>query len=169
MPSQTIVSTTDQLRRVLNEEEAACRQLLDTVYEERAAIRTVDITRFHDINCRRLSILELLQTIADARHRVVQDVARHCGLPHDTSLHQLVDHLHATSAGLRGCYQSYLTQAKTVRDEIKHNAGLIEGIRGVIDQALSAGPTIGEGHELYTAGGQSVAMGRTNVLIHQQG
>lgn len=169
MPSQTVVSTTDQLRRLLSEEEATCRQLLDTVYEERAAIRTVDITRFHDINCRRLAILEALQTIADTRHRLVQEVVRHHGLPQDTSLHQLVDHLQATSAGLSACYQSYLTQAKTVRDEIKHNAGLIEGIRGVIDQALSGGPSTGEGHELYTSGGRSVAVGRLNLLIHQQG
>jgi flagellar biosynthesis/type III secretory pathway chaperone len=167
MPLHMVVSTTDRLRQLLCEEEATCRQLLETVYEERTAIRTVDITRFHDINCRRLSILEVLETIADARHRLVQELARLHGLSQDTSLHQLVDHLRTTSPELLACYQGYLTQAKTVRDEIKHNAGLIEGIRGVINQALSVGSPLGEGHELYTAGGQSVAVGRTNVLIHQ--
>lgn len=169
MPSHMVVPTTDGLRQLLSEEEATCRQLLETVYEERAAIRTVDITRFHDINCRRLAILERLETAADARHRLVQDVARLHGLSQDTSLHQLVDHLQKTSSDILACYQSYLTQAKAVRDEIKHNAGLIEGIRGVIDQALSVSSSLGEGQELYTAGGQSIAVGRTSVLIHQQG
>ncbi len=169
MPPRVLAPTTDQLCQLLNEEEATCRQLLDTVHEERVAIRALDINRFHDINCRRLSILELLQAIADARQRLVQELAGYQGLPPETSIHQLVDHLQATSTALRTCYQRYIERAKTVRDEIKQNAVLIEGIRGVIDQALSTRPSIESGQDLYTAGGQSVSAGRMNILIHQQG
>ena len=169
MHTRVFTPTADQLCQVLNEEEAACGQLLDTVQDERSAIRALEIHRFHGINCRRLSILELLQTLADSRERLVQQLAGHQGLPPETSLHQLVDHLQATSTDLRGCYQRYIVRAKTVREEIKHNATLIEGIRGVIDQALSTS-TVGEsGQDLYTAAGQAVAAGRTQVLIHQQG
>jgi hypothetical protein len=62
-----------------------------------------------------------------------------------------------------------MTVAKTVRDEIKQNVVLIEGIRGVVDQALSAGIPVEPGKELYTADGQSFVAGRVNMLIHQQG
>ena len=169
MQTRVLAPTADQLCQVLKEEEAACGQLLDTVQDERTAIRALEIDRFHGINCRRLAILELLQTLADSRERLVQQLAEHQGLPPETSLHQLVDHLQSTSIDLQRCYQRYIERAKTVREEIKHNATLIEGIRGVIDQALST-QTAGElGQDLYTAGGQAIAAGRMNVLIHQQG
>lgn len=169
MHARMRVPTTDQLCQLLNEEEATCRQLLDTVLEERTAIRALEINQFHGINCRRLSILEVLQTLAEARERLVHELAGYHGLPPETSLHQLVDHLQATSIDLRGSYQRYIERAKTVREEIKQNAMLIEGIRGVIDQALSTRTAGESGQDLYTAGGQSIAAGRMNVLIHQQG
>ena len=169
MHTPVLTPTADQLCRLLNEEEAACCQLLETVQDERSAIRALEIHRFHEINCRRLSILELLQTLADSRERLVQQLAGHQRLPPETSLHQLVDHLQLRSTELRSCYQRYIERAKTVREEIKHNATLIEGIRGVIDQALSTHPVGEAGQDLYTAAGQAVAAGRTHVLIHQQG
>jgi hypothetical protein len=46
---------------------------------------------------------------------------------------------------------------------------LIEGIRGVVDQALSTGTPVAPGRDLYTADGQSFVAGPVNVLIHQQG
>lgn len=169
MHTRVLAPTADQLCQVLNEEEAACCQLLDTVQDERMAIRALEIHRFHGINCRRLSILEVLQTLADSRDRLVRQLAGHQGLPPETSLHQLIDHFRSTSSDLQGCYQRYMERAKTVREEIRHNATLIEGIRGVIDQALSTRTAGESGQDLYTAAGHAIAAGRMNILIHQQG
>jgi FlgN protein len=160
-----------QLCRLLRQEEATCHQLLETVHTERAAIRTLAIAEFHTINCSRLLILESLQSLANERHQLVQDLARHCGLrPGTVSIQELIDHLQdAASDDLRAIYRSYMTVAKTVRDEIGQNVVLIEGIRGVVDQALSAGAPVSPGKDLYASDGQAIGTGRANVLIHQQG
>lgn len=171
MPSGTLSPTTAQLCRLLIEEEAACRSLLETVQEERAAIRTLAITEFHTINCRRLAILESLQTLAEERTRVVRQLAEHHGLQAGTcSLHQLLDHLTDSGSGdLQARYNSFMSTAKTVRDEIKQNVVLIENIRGVVDKALSAGTALVPGHDLYNHDGHSSRVSPLNVLIHQQG
>ncbi|MBX3332202.1 MAG: flagellar protein FlgN [Nitrospira sp.] len=171
MPTPTFLPAITQLCRLLHQEEAACHQLLETVQAERAAIRTLAITEFHSINCRRLSILESLQSLADEREQLVQEVVAHYGLPSvTTSIQDLIDHVqNAASEDLRAAYRSYMTVAKTVRDEIKQNVVLIEGIRGVVDQALSTGTPVAPGMDLYAADGQSFVAGRVNVLIHQQG
>ncbi|CUS31560.1 flagellar export chaperone FlgN [Candidatus Nitrospira nitrificans] len=160
-----------QLCRLLRQEEATCRQLLETVHTERAAIRTLAITEFHAINCRRLSILESLQSLADERQQLVQDLARRYGLhPGTVSIHELIDHVQDPSSDdVRAVYRSYMTVAKTVRDEIGQNVVLIEGIRGVVDQALSTGAPVCPAKDLYAADGQAIGTGRVNVLIHQQG
>lgn len=160
-----------QLCRLLRQEEATCHQLLETVHIERTAIRTLAITEFHSINCRRLSILESLQSLATQRQQLVQELAGHYGLrPGTASIHELIDHIQDSSSDdLRAVYRSYMTVAKTVRNEIGQNVVLIEGIRGVVDQALSAGTPVSPAKDLYAADGQSVVSGRVNVLIHQQG
>ncbi|MGQ0556672.1 MAG: flagellar export chaperone FlgN [Nitrospiraceae bacterium] len=160
-----------QLCRLLRQEEATCHQLLETVHTERAAIRTLAITEFHAINCRRLSILESLQSLADERQQLVQDLAMHCGLrPGTVSLQELIDHIQDSSSDdVRAVYRRYMTVAKAVRDEIGQNVVLIEGIRGVVDQALSAGTPVSPVKDLYAADGQAIGTGRVNVLIHQQG
>lgn len=171
MPTSTFLPAITQLCRLVHQEEAACHQLLETVHAERAAIRTLAIIEFHSINCRRLSILESLQSLANERQQLVQELVAHYGLqPVTTSIQELIDHVHdAASEDLRVAYRSYMTVAKTVRDEIKQNVVLIEGIRGVVDQALSTGTPVAPGRDLYTADGQSFVAGPVNVLIHQQG
>ena len=171
MPTSTFLPTITKLCRLVHQEEAACHQLLETVHAERAAIRTLAITEFHSINCRRLSILESLQSLANEREQLVQEVVAHYGLPSvTTSIQDLIDHAqNAASEDLRAAYRSYMTVAKTVRDEIKQNVVLIEGIRGVVDQALSTGTPVAPGMDLYAADGQSFVAGRVNVLVHQQG
>ena len=171
MPTPTFSLAITQLCRLLHQEEAACHQLLETVHAERAAIRTLAITEFHSINCRRLSILESLQSLANEREQLVQEVVAHYGLPSvTTSIQDLIDYVqNAASEDLRAAYRSYMTVAKTVRDEIKQNVVLIEGIRGVVDQALSTGTPVAPGMDLYAADGQSFVAGRVNVLVHQQG
>jgi hypothetical protein len=154
----------------LDQEKATCLQLLETIHAERAAIRTMAITEFHPINCRRLAILESLQSLADERQQLVRELSLHHGLPEGVSIQDLIDQVRsAASDDLREGYRSYMTVAKTVRDEIKQNVVLIEGIRGVVDQALSAGTPVLPGRELYTADGQSFVASHVNVLIHQQG
>jgi len=171
MPMSTFLPAITQLCRLLYQEETTCRQLLETVHTERAAIRTLAITEFHSINCRRLSILESLQSLADERQQLVQELAVHYGLqPVTTSIQELIDNIQdSASENLRTAYRSYMTVAKTVRDEIKQNVVLIEGIRGVVDQALSSGAPAASGGDLYTADGQSFVAGPVNMLIHQQG
>jgi hypothetical protein len=160
-----------QLCRLLRQEQASCHQLLETVYAERAAIRALAITEFHSINCRRLAILESLQSLVDAQQRLVQELSLHYGLKTESaSIQELIDNVEdPASADLQAVYRSYMEVIKTVRDEIKHNIVLIEGIRGVVDQALSTGTPVAPGRDLYTADGQSFVAGRVNVLIHQQG
>lgn len=169
MSSRIVSSMISQLGHFLHQEEAACRQLLDTVQVERLAISELDILRFDGINRRRLAILEALQVLADQRDGLVRDLAAHYGLPSPSSLHTLIDHLPVEAVEFRSCYATYIASAKTVREEIKQNALLIEGIRGVVDQALSVQAPIAQGNDLYTAGGQSFIPGRVNMLIHQQG
>ena len=171
MSTSTSSPAISQLCRLLRQEEATCHQLLETVQTERAAIRTLAITEFHAINCRRLSILEALQSLADERQQLVQELGGHYGLrPGTASIQELIDHVQdSASNDLRVAYRSYMTVAKTVRDEIKQNVVLIEGIRGVVDQALSAGAPVSPVKDLYAADGQAVVTGRVNVLIHQQG
>ena len=171
MPMSRFLPGIIQLCRLLHQEEATCHQLLETVHAERAAIRTLAITEFHPINCRRLSILESLQSLANERQHLVQEVGAHLGLqPVTTSIQELIDNVQdSASEDLRTTYRSYMTVAKAVRDEIKQNVVLIEGIRGVVDQALSTGAPAVPGGDLYTAAGQSFVAGRVNMLIHQQG
>ncbi len=171
MPVSTFSPAITQLCRLLDQEKATCLQLLETIHAERAAIRTMAITEFHGINCRRLAILESLQSLADLRQQLVRELALHHGLAMEgASIQDLIDHMRsAASDDLRAGYRSYMTVAKTVRDEIKQNVVLIEGIRGVVDQALSAGTPVVPGRDLYTADGQSFVAAQVNVLIHQQG
>ena len=170
MPASTFSPAITQLCRLLDQEKATCLQLLETIHTERAAIRTMAITEFHPINCRRLAILESLQSLADERQQLVRELSLHHGLPEGVSIQDLIDQVRsAASDDLREGYRSYMTVAKTVRDEIKQNVVLIEGIRGVVDQALSAGTPVVPGRELYTADGQSFVASHVNVLIHQQG
>src|SRR5688572_9496421 len=161
MPTSTFLPTITKLCRLVHQEEAACHQLLETLHAERAAIRTLAIIEFHSINCRRLSILESLQSLANERQQLVQELVAHYGLqPVTASIQELIDHVHdAASEDLRVAYRSYMTVAKTVRDEIKQNVVLIEGIRGVVDQALSTGTPVAPGRDLYTADGQSFVAG----------
>ncbi len=170
MPSATLSPATAPLRQVLIEEEAACRSLLDTVAEERAAIRTLAITEFHGINCRRLALLESLERLGEERERQVRDLAAQQGLRTVSSLPELLGRLTAPAAGdLHAHYHTLMSTAKTVRDEIRQNVVLIESIRGVVDKALSAGSTIVPGQDLYSQDGQSSRVSPLNVLIHQRG
>lgn len=164
-------SATFQLSQLIAQEEAACRALLETVYEEREAIRTLAVTEFHPINCRRLGTLEILQNLAEKRDSLVLNLSRHYQLPPSAAtLHGVIDAVSgAGSEQLRGQYDSFMATARTVREEIKQNVILIENIRGFIDNALSAGTAVIPGLDLYTNTGHNLTAHAHATLIRQQG
>ncbi|MDH5667246.1 MAG: flagellar protein FlgN [Nitrospira sp.] len=158
------------LCRHLSREEAVCRSLLETVQEERLAIRRLDIAEFHPINCRRLALLESLQQLAQESDQLVRQLAVRFGFPQTTSVQSLMDHLTvAESADLRAMHRSFMGTAKVVRDEIAQNAVLIEGIRGLIDQALSAGSEGLSERDGYGSDGRRAQTTSGNILLYQQG
>lgn len=170
MSARTLAPTIPALCRVLDREGAACQTLLETVLEERAAIRNLAVTEFHPINCRRLVVLESLQALAQEREALVRQIAQQHALDPATTIHALIDLLAIPeSTGLRERYNAFISIVKMVRAEIKHNVVLIEGIRGVLDQALSAGAAIAPGCDVYSGDGQRSRAATANLLIHQQG
>jgi hypothetical protein len=165
------ISTALDLCRLLEREEAACNALLDTVHQERAAIRALAVAEFHPINSRRLAVLESLQTLADERLQLVRQFGRENGLFDRTvTLQGILDQAQSPLFDeIRRRYGSYMATAKLVREEIKQNAVLIEGIRGFLDSAMSAGANAAPGLDLYNGGGRSAATQPSAALIHQRG
>ena len=170
MSVRTLAPTIPALCRLLDREGAACHTLLETVLEERVAIRNLAVTEFHPINSKRLVVLESLQALAQEREALVRQVALQQAFDPATTIQGLIDLLAAPeSIGLRERYNSFVSIVKMVRAEIKHNVVLIEGIRGVLDQALSAGAAIAPGVDVYNGNGQHSRAASANLLIHQQG
>lgn len=158
------------LCRHLSREEGVCRTLLETVHEERLAIRRLAMAEFHSINCKRLALLELLQQLAQESDDLVRRLAAGFGFPQTASVQGLLDQLEpAESAELRASHRSFLDMAKLVRSEIAQNAVLIEGIRGLIDQALLAGNDVVSGQDGYGSDGRRAQTLAANVLLYQQG
>ena len=158
------------LSRLLEREEEACRALLGTVHQERAAIRTLAVTEFHSINCQRLAVLESLQRLTDERQSLFQRFAGEQGLSNPAiSLHEVLDRVGDPMAGtLRARYNDYVATAKLVRQEIAHNVTLIEGIRGVVEQVLSVGARAVPGSDLYGQGGRAAQTPQGTAFFQQQ-
>ncbi|MBH0193093.1 MAG: hypothetical protein HP492_15300 [Nitrospira sp.] len=170
MSVSTHAPTIPALCRLLDREGAACHTLLETVLEERDAIRNLAVTKFHPINCKRLVVLESLQALAQEREALVRQIAVQQAFDPATTIQGLIDRIAASeSIGLRERYNSFVSIVKMVRAEIKHNVVLIEGIRGFLDQALSAGAAIAPGFDAYNGEGQHSRTATANLLIHQQG
>jgi len=170
MPS---VSTpyTAQLTDVLLREQASCQALIETVEAERLAIKTLAIGEFHAINVRRISVLEDLRSIADARDRVVRQIADAAALPGSiTSLHKLLDCWEGSEgARIRRQYDIVMTTAKRAREEIKLNVVLIENFRGFIEQALAAGATAMTDGKAYNRTGKPSSIHPMSTVVYQQG
>lgn len=170
MPS---VSTTlsAQLGTILLRELAACQSLLATVEAERHAIKTLAIGDFHPINVRRLAILEQLQSIADARDQTVRQVAIALSLPDSiASLHALLDRWHGSEAfTVRRHHETLMATAKHVREEIKQNVVLIDGIRGFVEHALTAGATALTDGNAYNRTGKPASAHPLSAALYQRG
>lgn len=170
MTSLSHMPSLRDLCHLISREEDACRSLLETVEEERIAIRRLAVAEFHPINCKRLAALESLQRMAGESNELVRRLAVRFGLPETTTLQGFMDHLTASeSADLRAQHRSFMAIAKSVRAEIAHNAVLIDGIRGLLDRALSSGSMIVPGQDVYGSDGRRAQSSGTNVLIYQQG
>lgn len=165
------ISTALDLCLLLEREEAACKALVDTVHQERAAIHALAVSEFPPINSRRLAVLESLQTLADERLQLVRQLGRENGLSDRTvTLQGILDQAQSPLLdAIRGRYGSYMAAAKLAREEIKQNAVLIEGIRGFLDSALSAGANAAPGLDLYNGGGRNAVTQQSAALIHQRG
>ena len=170
MPSVS-TALSAQLVTILLRELASCQSLLETVEAERHAIKTLAIGDFHPINVRRLAILEQLQSIADARDQAVRQIAVALALPDSiASLHSLLDRWHGSEATtVRHHHEKLLATAKHVREEIKQNVVLIDGIRGFVEHALTAGATALTDGNAYNRTGKPALAHPLSDVLYQQG
>lgn len=170
MPSVS-TALSAQLIEILTRELAACHALLDTVEEERHAIKVLAISDFHPINVRRLAVLEQLQSIADARDRAVCEIARLVApLEAGPSLQGLLDRWRSPEAStVRRHHELLMVTAKRVREEIKQNVVLIENFRGFIEQALTAGATAMTDGKAYGRTGKPASVNPMSAVLYQQG
>lgn len=164
-------SQAQALSQILTQEYESCHALLETVEEERRAIKALAITEFHDINLRRIAILETLQALAESREAAVRSIAEIANFPEAvTSVQVLLDRWaspHVTT--LRRHYDRVMAAAKLAREEIKQNVVLIEGFRQVIEGALAAGTATLSGADAYDRSGQRTAIQSSAAMLYQQG
>jgi hypothetical protein len=115
-------------------------------------------------------VLESLQRLTDERQSLVQRFAGEQGFSGPTgSLQDVLDRIGEAAAGaLRAQYNGYMATAKLVRQEIAHNVTLIEGIRGVVEQVLSAGARAVPGSDLYGQGGRAAQTPQGTAFFQQQ-
>jgi hypothetical protein len=160
-----------ELSHLIDQEDASCRALLETVEAERRAIRALAVTDFYAINARRLVTLESMQALAQARDSLVSRLARHYGLPASSAtLQEVIGAMPANdSRMLRERYDRVVTGLRHAREQIKQNEVLIENIRGFLERALSAATAAGPGLGGYDGSGRSKAASAHAMLVRQQG
>lgn len=170
MPSVS-TALSSQLVTILLRELAACQSLLETVEAERHAIKILAIGAFHPINVRRLAILEQLQSIADARDQTVRQIVLALSLPDSiASLRLLLDRWQGSEAStVRRHHETLMATAKHVREEIKQNVVLIDGIRGFVEHALTAGAAALTDGKAYNRTGKPALAHPSSAVLYQQG
>ena len=170
MPSVS-TALSAQLVTILLRERAACQSLLETVEAERHAIKILAIGAFHPINVRRLAILEQLQSIADARDQTVRQIVLALSLPDSiASLRLLLDRWQGSEAStVRRHHETLMATAKHVREEIKQNVVLIDGIRGFVEHALTAGAAALTDGKAYNRTGKPALAHPSSAVLYQQG
>lgn len=170
MPPFSGSSLTAQLLHLFELEEQACRHLIETLHQERAAIKTLAVGEFQAINRRRLGILEALQQQEEERGRLAVALAAVRGLPADSSMHAVLDsRCDEDDRVLRAHYARLMAVARTTRREIQLNAALIEGVRAFLGNALDAALTAGNADKLYNAAGLCRSAITRATIIQQQG
>ncbi|MCP9471298.1 MAG: flagellar protein FlgN [Nitrospira sp.] len=161
--------TPADLSRLLDQEEAACRSLLNTLEDERQAVRSLAIEKLHAINGERLALLESLQRLAREADESLRDLAAGRGFSQPTSWQAVLDRLMPEEAGeLRARRHSLIKAAESVREGLRRNGALVDAIRTVIDQALSAGSAAARERQGYGSDGRRTSMS-ANGFLYQRG
>lgn len=161
--------TPADLSRLLDQEEAACRALLKTLEDERQAVRSLAIEKLHSINGERLTLLESLQRLVREADESLRDLVARRGFPSPTSWQAVLDRLAPEEAGeLRARHCSLVEAAESVREGLRRNGDLVDAIRTMIDQALSAGSAAVQEREGYGSDGRRASVA-ANGFLYQQG
>lgn len=170
MPTFGGSSLTASLLHLFESEEQACHHLIETLHQERTAIRTLAVEEFYAINRRRLDILEALQKQEEERHQLATALAVSRGMPADSSLYAVLDSRSDDNDDiLRTHYTRLMALARSTRTEIQLNAALIEGIRAFLGKALDAALKVGTTDTLYNASGLFRSGFSRATIIRQQG
>lgn len=170
MPTFGGSSLTASLLHLFESEEQACHHLLETLHQERTAIKTLAVEEFHPINRRRLEILETLQKQEEERRRLTASLAAVRGMPADSSLYAVLDsRSDLDDHRLRSHYTRLMALAQSTRREVQLNAALIEGVRAFLGSALDAALKVGITDDLYTASGLFRSELSRATIIRQQG
>lgn len=170
MPPFSGSNLTANLLHLFELEEQACHHLIETLHQERAAIRMLAVGEFQAINRRRLEILEALQKQEKDRDRLSAALAGVRGLPADSSLYAVLDsRCDEDHCVLRAAYGRLMVVARTTHREIQLNTALIEGVRAFLRSALDAVLTAGNADKLYNAAGLCRSAITRATIIRQQG
>ncbi|MCA1959012.1 MAG: flagellar protein FlgN [Nitrospira sp.] len=163
------IPTLADLSRLLGQEEDACRALLKILEDERQAVRSLAIEKLHSINGERLALLESLQRLAREADESLRGLAAERGFPQPTSWQVVLDRLMPEEAGgLRARHRSLIEAAESVREGLRRNGTLVDAIRTVIDQALSAGSAVAQERQGYGSDGRRTSMS-ANGFLYQRG
>lgn len=166
-PSHTLAEA--NLLRLISEQEAVCRTLLQTIHEERQAIRSLDLERLHTVNAKRLTLLEFLQRLSREANETARTLLPQQGDDAPASLHAVGEQLgYETAAAVRVRYDSLHRTAQAVREELKRNGSLVEAIRLLLDQTLSAASLVSSGPDGYGSDGRRTSVS-AHGLLSQQG
>lgn len=161
--------TLADLSRLLGQKEAVCRALLKILEDERQAVRSLAIEKLYSINSERLALLESLQRLARETDELLRDLAVRHGFPQLMSWQAMLDRLMPEEAReLYARHHSLIEAAESVREGLRRNRTLVDAIRTVIDQALSAGSTAAPEQEGYGSDGRR-ASAPANGFLYQQG
>lgn len=170
MPPFSGSNLTANLLHLFELEEQACRHLIETLHQERAAVRTLAVEEFHTINRRRLEILEALQKQEEERNHLAAALAAVRGMSTGSSLYAILDSRSGEDDRiLRTHYTRLMALARTTRREVQINAALIEGVRAFLGKALDAALKVGATDNLYNAAGRCRSEISRATIIRQQG
>jgi flagellar biosynthesis/type III secretory pathway chaperone len=175
VPQETFMNTQSHmpvganLLRLISEQEAVCRTLLQTMCEERQAIRSLDLERLHAVNDKRLTLLEALQRLSQEANETARTLLPRQGSDAPSSLQAVGELLgHETGAAFRARYDSLHRTAQVVHEELKRNGSLVEAIRLLLEQTLSAASLTSSGPDGYGSDGRRTSMS-AHGLLSQQG
>lgn len=164
-------SVVPHLADILSREEAECDRLLETLRQERRAIRRLTLSDLSHINDLRFHILQSLDRIEAERRHLMDRLANGWGLPSDSmTIQTVVDRLNASGIQEVEAHHTRLAdKIRSAREEITLNARLIDGIQEFIKKVLHAWTDAVPNEGIYSSSGEC-RPGRTGgALLRQRG